>query len=94
MGGDEGAAKGDVPWLSVYSFAAAPTCLHLKRPMDADRLLVTPTEAARRLSLARPTVYPLVLTGELESIKIGRSRRLLASALTEYIDRLRREQGG
>ena len=62
--------------------------------MDADRLLVTPAEAARRLSLARSTVYQLVLTGELESIKVGRSRRVLASALTEYIDRLRREQRG
>ena len=60
--------------------------------MDANRLLVTPQEAARRLSLARSTVYQLVLTGELESIKIGRSRRVLASSLTDYIERLREEQ--
>ena len=60
--------------------------------MDADRLLLTPAAAAEKLSLARSTVYQLVLTGELESIKIGRSRRVLASALTDYIERLRREQ--
>ena len=62
--------------------------------MDANPILLTPAAAAEKLSLARSTVYQLVLTGELESIKIGRSRRVLASALTEYIDRLRREQGG
>ena len=61
--------------------------------MDADRLLLTPAAAAEKLSLARSTVYQLVLTGELESIKIGRSRRVLADALTDFIDRLRREQG-
>ena len=61
--------------------------------MTDDALLLTVSAAAQRLSLARSTVYELVLTGEIESIKIGRSRRVLASALTEYVDRLRREQG-
>ena len=62
--------------------------------MENSVLLLTPQEAARRLSLARSTVYQLVLTGELESIKIGRSRRVLASSLADYVERLRREQGG
>ena len=53
-------------------------------------LLLTPTEAARRLSLARSTLYELVLTGEIDSIKIGRSRRIPVDALTDYIDRKRR----
>ncbi len=61
--------------------------------MDADRLLVTPAEAARRLSLAESTVYQLLLTRQLASIKIGRSRRIPMDALTDFIDRMRREQG-
>ena len=58
--------------------------------MDAERLLLTPAEAARRLSLAQSTVYQLLLTRQLVSIKIGRSRRIPMDALTAYIDRLRR----
>ncbi len=58
----------------------------------ADALLLTPEEAARRLSLARSTLYELVLTGEIESIKIGRSRRIPVGALTDFIERKRGEQ--
>ena len=54
-------------------------------------LLLTPEEAARRLSLARSTLYSLVLTGEIESLKIGRSRRIPVDALTDYIERKRRD---
>ena len=57
-------------------------------------LLLTPAEAARRLSLARSTLYELLLRREIESITIGRARRIPMSALVAYIDRLRREQGG
>ncbi len=56
-------------------------------------LLLTVKESAKRLSLARSTLYQLVLTGEVESVKIGRCRRIPLAALTDYIDRLRREQG-
>lgn len=56
-------------------------------------LLLTPSEAAKRLSLARSTLYQLLLVGEVESIKIGRSRRIPIDALTDFIDRKRAEQG-
>ncbi len=61
--------------------------------MDSNPLLLTVKESAKRLSLARSTLYELVLTHQIESIKIGRSRRIPLDALTDYIDRLRREQG-
>ncbi len=56
-------------------------------------LLLTPVEAAKRLSIARSSLYELLLRGEIVSITIGRSRRIPMDALTDYIDRLRREQG-
>ena len=56
-------------------------------------LLLTPQEAARRLSIARSSLYSLLLTGEIVSLKIGRSRRVPLAALAEYIDRKVREQG-
>ncbi len=56
-------------------------------------LLLTPVEAARRLSIARSSLYEMLLTGEIVSIKIGRSRRIPLDAITDFIDRKRGEQG-
>ena len=60
--------------------------------MDANPLLLTPKAAAKRLSLAESTVYQLLTSGQLESISIGRARRIPMEALVSYIDRLREEQ--
>ncbi len=61
--------------------------------MDANPLLLRPAEVAERLSLSRSVVYELLLRREIESILIGRSRRIPMEALIAYIDRLRREHG-
>ena len=44
--------------------------------MGDSRLLLTPERAAERLDVGRTTVYGLLATGELESVRIGRSRRI------------------
>jgi excisionase family DNA binding protein len=57
--------------------------------MTADeRLLFTPEHAATKLDVGRTTIYQLMATGELASVKIGRSRRIPASALDAYVKRL------
>ena len=61
--------------------------------MENSLLLLTVKEAAERLSLSRSTVYELVLGGEIQSIKVGRSRRVLAGALTDFIAQKVKEQG-
>ncbi len=53
-----------------------------------DQLLVTPEEAARRLSLGRTTLYQLIASGEIHSVIIGRSRRVPVSELCSYVARL------
>ena len=53
-----------------------------------NRLLFTPEHAADRLDIGRTTVYALMATGELRSVKIGRSRRVPAAALEAYVNRL------
>lgn len=60
--------------------------------MDANPLLLTPKAAAKRLSLAESTLYQLLTSGQIESVKIGRARRVPIDALISYVDRLRREQ--
>jgi excisionase family DNA binding protein len=59
-----------------------------------DKRLLTVDEAAQRLGIGRSHAYIYVLRGELESIKLGRSRRVPADALDEFIKRLRSVQGG
>ena len=53
-----------------------------------DQLLVTPEEAARRLSVGRTTIYELMSSGELQSVNIGRSRRVPVSSLSSFVSRL------
>lgn len=49
------------------------------------RLLLTPTEAANRLSISRTKVYELMAAGVLRSIHIGRLRRVPVDALRDFI---------
>jgi excisionase family DNA binding protein len=51
------------------------------------KVLISVEEAAAMLSLGRTLVYQLVMRGELRSIKIGSTRRVIASSLQEYIGR-------
>ena len=59
--------------------------------MDEKRLL-TVDEAAHRLGIGRSHAYVFVLRGELESVKLGRSRRVPAQAVEAFVERLRTEQ--
>ncbi len=50
-------------------------------------------ESARELNVSRAKMFELLRSNEVESIKIGRSRRIPAAALVAYIERLRVAQG-
>jgi excisionase family DNA binding protein len=56
-------------------------------------LLLTVEEAAKRLRLGRTLVYQLISAGELESVTVGRLRRVPAECLAEYVASLRRTRG-
>ena len=53
--------------------------------MEVSKRLLNVNEAASALGLGRSLVYMLIATGELASIKIGRSRRIPVGALDEFI---------
>ena len=57
------------------------------------RRLLTAEETARRLSIGRTLVYRLMASGDLESVRIGRLRRIPAIALDDYVHRLRHDTG-
>lgn len=56
---------------------------------DPTRILLTVQEAARVLGIGRTLMYSLVMSGEVESVPIGRLRRVPAECVTEYVTRLR-----
>ena len=53
-----------------------------------DRVLITAEEAADCLKVGRCKVYDLVRSGQLESIKIGRLRRIPVDAVREFASKL------
>lgn len=55
-------------------------------------LLLTIEECADRLRVGRTRMFALISGGQIETVTIGRSRRIPASALAAYVDRLRAEQ--
>jgi excisionase family DNA binding protein len=57
---------------------------------DSEPLLYTVDDVAQMLSIGRTQVFALVRSGELRSVKIGRSRRFLPEQIQEYVDKLRR----
>jgi excisionase family DNA binding protein len=51
----------------------------------ADEILLSVSEAARRLGIGRSLLYSLMLEGQVLSVKIGRSRRVPLCALEEFV---------
>lgn len=54
-----------------------------------EALLVGLDEAARMLALSRRTLQGLVYSGDLPSIKVGRSRRIAVADLEAFVNQLR-----
>lgn len=55
-------------------------------------LLVTPEEAAELLRIGRTEVFGLIGRGELESVSLGKRRRVPMAALHAFVARLREQQ--
>lgn len=48
--------------------------------------LLTPEAAAQRLSISRTRAFDMIARGELDSIKIGRNRRVFARSVDDWIN--------
>ncbi len=53
-----------------------------------EQLLLTPSEAARVLSISRSKIYELIGQGRLSTVQIDTSRRVPAQVLVEFIQHL------
>ena len=54
---------------------------------ESDGELLTVEEAMSRLRISRPTLYKLINSGELLSMKLVGSRRIPAYAIRDYVMR-------
>ena len=61
----------------------------LSEPVQAavPKVLLTIEEAAQAMSLGRTFVYELVMRNEIQSVKVGRKRRIPVFALQEFVVR-------
>jgi excisionase family DNA binding protein len=61
------------------------------RRYRVERLLLTMSEAAETIGLGRSKLYELVASGEIESVRIGKARRVPVEAVESFVRRLRLE---
>ena len=52
----------------------------------SERLLVTPSQAAKLLSICERTLFSLATSGEIPRIKIGRAVRYSPKDLQQFVD--------
>lgn len=57
-------------------------------------LMLTPEEAAAELRIGRSRMYDLIRRGEVVSVLVGGSRRVVRESLQAYVDKLVAEQAG
>ena len=50
-------------------------------------LLLTVEEAAKVMSLGRTRIYDLIAKNELDSVKVGKSRRIITKSIDRFIER-------
>jgi excisionase family DNA binding protein len=74
----------------IRSFEQSPA---LTECAAGEPLLLTPEQAARRLSVGRTTVYTLMASGELLSVNIGRCRRVPPQRAEVLHHAARRDRG-
>lgn len=55
--------------------------------------LLTIDETARLMRLSRSSVYRLVLSGQLHSLKLGNLRRIRPEAIDRFLDQAEHDQG-
>ena len=64
-----------------------PHALRTNARFGRAQLLLTVREVAERLGCGRTFVYELISTGELETVKLGRLRRVPVAAVDALVER-------
>ena len=73
---------------NVYSLTYRQTGRKVVIMDTSQKLLLRPAEAAELVSISRALAYRYIASGELPSVKLGRSIRVPADKLREFVERL------
>lgn len=77
-------------FAELVELVASPDPTSIPTPRTpSDQTLLTVEEAAERLRIGRTRMFALLKSGEVESVQIGRLRRIYVRELDAYADRLR-----
>lgn len=60
--------------------------MNCERPQESTVQVLKVEDLAKMLSIGRNTAYELVRSGKIRSIKIGRTYRILYSAVQDYLN--------
>ena len=68
----------------------------MKREVELDRprVLYRVEDAAELLSVSRTRIYELIRSDQLRTVQVGKSRRVPARSLDDYVARLMRGSAG
>ncbi len=60
--------------------------MNIQKPQnETTAVLMTPAQAARSLALGRTTIFALMRSGALKSIRIGGARRIPIDAVRDFV---------
>jgi excisionase family DNA binding protein len=65
----------------------------MRKRESAERILLRVTEAADLVGLSRSTIYNLVTSGQLDTVRVGRTIRVPVSALEKWVEQKRGATG-
>lgn len=71
-------------------FLTGSACRCVPTPTERARL-VTPGRAGELLAVSKRTIYSLIASGELNSVTVGRARRIPMDAIDQFVEELRAE---
>jgi len=78
--------------MDYYKSIIVYTNSHERGGDAMDQVLLRIPEVCAALGLSRTVVFDLLRRGELNSVRIGRARRVPTAALQDYVRRLLGEQ--
>jgi len=59
-----------------------------------ERVVLRPHEAAEQLAISRSKIYELIAAGDIETIMVGKVRRVPIDAVGRYVERQRHQGEG
>jgi excisionase family DNA binding protein len=67
--------------------------MRLMSTLAAKPLLITVRQAAAALAVSERTIYNLLYSGQIDSVRVGTARRILAESLAAFVNGLPRVPG-